>query len=257
MRVTSLHDYCDSYEHVKMSRDDRGILEVTFHSGGSDLIWNLEAHEDIAAAWHDIARDPLNRVIIVTGAGDSFIHEGGIYSPDGNWVTPEKWHRIHTVGRRLVMGHLDIEVPMIAAVNGPATKHSEQALLCDIVIASEDAVFADHAHFDHGVVPGDGIHVIWPFLIGLNRARYMLLTGQEFTAREAHDLGVVNEVVPKSAVLARARELAAMLSGKPSVALRSTRMVLVHELRKQMSDGVDLGLMTEGMAGMDFWPTHG
>jgi enoyl-CoA hydratase/carnithine racemase len=146
---------------------------------------------------------------------------------------------------------------MIAAVNGPATKHSEQALLCDIVIASDDAVFADHAHFDHGVVPGDGIHVIWPFLIGLNRARYMLLTGQEFTAREAQDLGVVNEVVPKNAVLARARELAAMLSEKPSVALRSTRMLLVHELRKQMSDGVDLGLMTEGMAGMDFWPSHG
>jgi enoyl-CoA hydratase/carnithine racemase len=254
--TTSFDEYRNRYAHVQMTRDDKGILEVTFHSDGSDLLWSLAAHEDIAAGWEDIARDPLNRVVIVTGAGNSFIHEGGIYAPDGNWVTPEAWQRVHHVGRRLVMGHLNIEVPMIAAVNGPATKHSEQALLCDVVLCSEDAIFADHAHFDHGVVPGDGIQVIWPALIGLNRARYMLLTGQEFTAHQALELGVVNEVLPKESVLSRAREIAAMLADKPSVTLRSTRALLVHELRKQMSDGVDLGLMTEGIAAMDYWPSH-
>ncbi|MGX7681287.1 enoyl-CoA hydratase/isomerase family protein [Jatrophihabitans sp. DSM 45814] len=254
MAPVHLDQYVDKFEHVRLARDEHGILEVTFHTAGSDLVWGLVAHEEIAEAWDSIARDSDNRVVIVTGAGESFISEGGIFSGSGNWITPEGWKRVHTVGRRMVMSHLDIEVPMIAAVNGPATIHSEQALLCDIVIASDDALFADRVHFVHGVVPGDGIQVIWPHLIGLNRGRYMMLMGQEFSAKEAKELGVVNEVVPKGNVLARAREIAQILAAKPTVALRSTRMLLVSELRKSMSDGVDLGLMAEGIAGMQHWP---
>ena len=82
-------------------------------------------------------------------------------------------------GRMLVENVLAVDVPMISAVNGPCNIHSEVPLLGDIVLASEDAYFQDLAHFPRGLVPGDGQHVLWPLLVGRNRARYMLLDGQE------------------------------------------------------------------------------
>lgn len=85
---------------------------------------------------------------------------------------------------------------MIAAVNGPCTVHSELAVLSDITLASETAVFADEAHVRSGMVCGDGVHVVWQEVLGSNRGRYFLLTGQEVLAAEAKDLGVVNEILP-------------------------------------------------------------
>ena len=78
---------------------------------------------------------------------------------------------------------------MIAAVNGPALIHAELAVLCDIVIASENAEFQDAPHFPNGVVPGDGVHVVWPLVLGANRGRYFLLTGQKLRAKQALDSG--------------------------------------------------------------------
>ena len=69
-------------------------------------------------------------------------------------------------GRMLIENVLAVDVPMISAVNGPCNIHSEVPLLGDIVLASEDAYFQDLAHFPRGMVPGDGQHVIWPWLVG-------------------------------------------------------------------------------------------
>ena len=100
--------------------------------------------------------------------------------------------------QRLVHALLDIEVPMIAAVNGPAKRHADLALMCDIVIAADDVTFEDTAHFTNGsIVPGDGINVVYTLLLGLNRARYLMLTGQVLTAKEAKDLGLVAELMPR------------------------------------------------------------
>src|SRR4029079_12622262 len=100
---------------------------------------------------------------------------------------------------------LDVDVPMISAVNGPCNIHSEVALMGDIVLASEDAYFQDLSHFPRGMVPGDGQPVIWSFLAGHNRARYFLITGMKLSAHEAHDWGVVNEVLPKDELVDRPR----------------------------------------------------
>ena len=104
---------------------------------------------------------------------------------------------------------------MIAAINGPALRHSELPLLCDIVLASETAEFQDSAHFPTGLVPGDGMHIVYPLLLGPNRGRYFLLTGQSIPARQAQELGLVGEVLPKDKVLARAWELAEQLAKNP------------------------------------------
>ena len=61
----------------------------------------------------------------------------------------------------------------------------DRGLLCDIVLASDDAVFQDAPHYPEGLVPGDGVHVLWPLLLGMNRGRYFLLTGEKLSAKQA------------------------------------------------------------------------
>ena len=74
------------------------------------------------------------------------------------------------------MNILDIKVPLIAAVNGPVRLHSEYILLADIVLATPSAVFQDKPHFEFGIVPGDGVNLLWPEVIGSVRGRYFILT---------------------------------------------------------------------------------
>ena len=93
-------------------------------------------------------------------------------------------------------------MPVIAAVNGPALVHSEYILTCDIVLASETAVFQDMPHLNFRLVPGDGVHVLWPHVLGPVRGRYFLMTQQKIAAEEALRLGVVNEVLPHDALMA-------------------------------------------------------
>jgi enoyl-CoA hydratase/carnithine racemase len=95
------------------------------------------------------------------------------------------------------------------------------------------------------------VQVIWPLLLGPNRGRYFLLTGQEIDAREALTLGVVGEVVPHAAVLARALELAREFAARPLLTLRYSRVALTQELRRAMEDGLGYGLALEGHSALD------
>jgi len=127
-------------------------------------------------------------------------------------------------------------------------------MLGDIVLASEDAYFQDLPHFPRGMVPGDGQHVIWPALIGRNRARYMLLTGQKLSARQAMEWGAVNEVLPKDRLLDRAWELARELVKRPPLVLRYTRRLFTQDLQRAFLDEQSHGLALEAYAQLQFFP---
>lgn len=135
-------------------------------------------------------------------------------------MSPATWDVIYREGRSLLNNLLAIEVPVIAAVNGPAFIHAELAVLADIVLASDTAIFADKAHGIAGVVPGDGVHTIWPMLLGPNRGRYFLLTGQEIGAQEALTLGIVGDVLAPERLLNRAWEHARSIAARPALAMR-------------------------------------
>ena len=136
---------------------------------------------------------------------------------------------------------------MIAAVNGPALRHSELPLLSDIVLATPNAAFQDSGHFRSGLTPGDGMHIIYPLLLGINRGRYFLLTGQRLDAARAQELGLVAEVLPPGELLPRAWALARELAEQPRLALRYSRALLTHRLKGELHELLGYGLALEGL----------
>ena len=246
-----LTDYAAKYHGINFTRDDTGVLEMTIHTRGGPAKWGTSLkslHAELGQAFLDIARDGENRLVILTGTGESFIAGMDAEEPYPEPSLSAMWPRIHDEGLALLGNLLAVPVPMIAAVNGPALIHAELAVLCDIVLAADSAEFADLAHVPGGAVPGDGVHTVWPMLLGPNRGRYFLLTGQRIGAEEAKRLGVVGEVLAPAELLPRARELAAQLARLPTMVLRHTRAVLARELRRRMFDELANGLAHEGLA---------
>ena len=265
---TRFMEYKDRYPNYRFELSEEGILLMQCHTNGGSLVWDWKAHDDMSDAFADVAGDREIKVLIHTGTGENYNADWGRL-PNGEW--PEKpvynlmpgvrgLHKLDEkawYGRMLVENVLGVDVPMISAVNGPCNIHSEVPLLGDIVLASDDAYFQDLAHFPRGMVPGDGQHVIWPWLVGRNRGRYMLLTGKKLSAQEALEWGAIAEVHPKDKVLDRAWELARELAKRPPLVLRYTRQLFTQELKRVFLNELGHGLARETYAQQAFFPFGG
>jgi len=241
--------YRDSFPNARLNRSKSGVLEVALHTDGGTLVFNGHTHEQFVDLFHAIGSDPDNRVVILTGSGDAFMET---ISPEGfDFFTPQGYDKIYHEGRKVLMNILDIEAPLIAAVNGPARLHSEYILLADIVLATPSTVFQDKPHFEFGIVPGDGVHLLWQEVIGSVRGRYFILTRQELDAETAKAWGAVNEIVPANELIPRARELAEGLAKLPPLTTKYTRIALTQKLRRIIDEGVTLGLALEGISAAD------
>ncbi len=261
-------EYKDRYPNYQFELDDDGILLMRCHTDGGSLVWDWKSHDDMADAFSDVAGDREIKVLIHTGTGENYNADWGrlpngelpkepVYDVmpgvKGLYKLDEKaWYNRH-----LQLNVMEVDVPMISVVNGPCNIHSEVPLMGDIVLASEDAWFQDVSHFPRGMVPGDGQHVIWSFLVGHNRARYFLLTGKKLAAREAMEWGAVNEVLPKDQLLDRAYELARELVKRPPMVLRYTRQLFTQNLKRAFLDELGHGLARETYAQQEFFPFGG
>ncbi|HEY7105822.1 MAG TPA: enoyl-CoA hydratase/isomerase family protein [Acidimicrobiia bacterium] len=254
---TRFEDYRDRYACARLEKSDEQILLVTLHTDDGEFVWDMAAHDDVAALFSDIAGDRDLTAVILTGSGVNFMDHFGAAEPGRELpvhqdLGAERLDDVGWTGTQLFLNLLDVQVPMIAAVHGACTVHAELPVMCDLVLASDDACFQDSVHFARGVVPGDGSQIVWPMVLGRNRGRYFLLTGQKLTAQEAMAYGAVNEVVPRDGLLARAWELARELALRPPLTLRLTRSVLVQELRRAAADDLALGVYEELYAMRNF-----
>lgn len=247
--MSRFETYRNAFPHARLTRSADGVLETMLHTDGDTLVFDGHTHEEFVDLFHQIGQDADNRVVILTGAGEAFIDR---IDPAGfDFFTPRGYDKIYREGKKVLANLLDIPVPVIAAVNGPTTVHSEYVLLCDIVIATPDTVFQDKPHFGFGIVPGDGIHSLWPHAIGSIRGRYFVLTQQTLNAEEAKALGVVNEIVTRERLLPRAREIAAGIAKLPPLTASYTRVAITQPLRRLIDESVGYGLALEGISAAD------
>lgn len=247
--MTKFADYQHSFPNARLTRSDRGVLEIVLHTDGGKLVFNGHTHEQFVDLFHAVGEDRDTRVVILTGSGDAFMDT---IDPDGfDFFTPMGYDKILREGRKVLSNILDVEVPMIAALNGPVLLHSEYVLLADILLATPDTVFQDKPHFDFGIVPGDGVNLLWPEVIGSVRGRYFVLTRQLLDAQTAKEYGAINEIVPADRLLARAHELAEQLAALPPLTSRYTRIALTQKLRRIVDEGAGYGLALEGISAAD------
>lgn len=226
--------YSEKYKEIMLMTRRNGILEVRMHTDGGPLKFSWKVHSMWSQAWIDIGRDPENEVLILTGTGDRWLDA----NPEvwkklfREWTPDDKLKMYHESLRLLENLIFCIDIPTIAAINGPGT-HCEIGTLCDITICTEDADFFD-PHFLGGTPPGDGMALTLQRTIGIKRAAYYAYTGQKIDGKTALELGIVNEVLPREKLQARAWELAEMMMERSRGARMLTHSILSRPWKRAL-----------------------
>jgi enoyl-CoA hydratase/carnithine racemase len=244
--ATESPEYFSRYPRVAMSRTGDGVLTVRLHLDEGPITFSLPTYQQLVQAFTDIGADPQNRVVVLTGTGDAFIGGADLGDPTESF-TPEGFDAYYWHGSRLSQRLLDIQAPIVCAMNGRAVIHTEMPLLCDVLIAADDAYFEDTGHLPGGIVAGDGVQTVWEAVLGPMQMRHFIWLRQKITAARLHELGVVAELHPRAAVLERAQAIAAELAKQPTLNLRYTALALKHRFKQLFAEQVPLGMALEGI----------
>jgi enoyl-CoA hydratase/carnithine racemase len=232
------------------TEEEGGVATLTLDRPEHGNAVDDAMHSELTTVFADVRRDEAVRVVVLTGAGRSFC-VGGDSSPTRTFTTLTGLTPIQEA-RLIVETLLDLEKPVIAAVTGDALGLGAiLATLADVAFVSADTRIGDR-HVLGGVTAGNGSAALWPVLVGLTRAKYLVLNGEVLTGRQAVDLGLAHEVVDDP--LAAARELAARWADLPPFALQSTKSVLNTHLKEAAARALGYGLALEeqAMAGPEF-----
>lgn len=186
-----------------------------------------------------LAEDPAARVAILTGAGRAFSAGGDMTHFVKTLEDTDFARAVQENARRTIHGFIDVPIPIIAAVNGPAVGWGATlATLCDVVLMSEKSFMAE-PHINIGLVVGDGISVAWPLYMSLLRAKELIFTGDRISPQQAVEFGLANRVVAPDKLMEEARALAEKLLKQPAQALRETKKLMnlhLHRSAAQMLD---------------------
>lgn len=227
------------------------VVTLTLNSPGTrNVLTGNTAPQDFVDACARINADASVRVVILTGAGTAFSAGGDLkdmqnmfdYSPS----ELRDWYR--TGVQRLAMAVYNLEVPAIAAVNGPAIGAGcDLTTMCDIRIASEKAVFAE-SFVKVGLIPGDGGAWLLPRVVGKSMAAEMSFTGRTLDAQEALKVGLVSRVVPHDELLPQARALAGQIAANPGGALRMAKKLLREGERLDFAPLLEMSASLQALA---------
>ena len=208
---------------------------------------NPQMHTELEELFAEITADDAINAIVLTGAGRAFCAGGDIRGMDSR--AREGAQRIPLrSAKRLVQNMLEVEQPIIGAINGDAVGlGATLALFCDVIIADEKARFGD-THIKVGLVAGDGGAVIWPLLVGIARAKELLMTGDLINAMEAERIGLINRVVPAGQAYPAGLTLAKRLAAGPTRAIRWTKLSLNKRLKDEVNLVLDASLAVETLS---------
>lgn len=210
------------------------------------------AVDEFVEACAAITADTSVRAVIVTGAGTTFCSGGNVKNMrryDQDNIDPAAIREEYRRGiQRLPLALFNLDVPTIAAVNGPAIGAGcDLTCMCDIRMAAESAKFAE-SFIKLGLVPGDGGAWLLPRIVGMSKAAEMSFTGEMLDARQALACGLVSSVVPDSQLMASAMALAQRIAANPGSALRMTKRLLREGQQASLDSLLKLSAAFQAMA---------
>ncbi|MBS7742669.1 MULTISPECIES: enoyl-CoA hydratase-related protein [unclassified Chelatococcus] len=214
-----------SFETVLYEIAD-GVGTITLNRPDALNATNDTLYRELSGLIGDIAADRGVGAVVLTGAGRGFCAGADVKSmnPDAKLLDRRARHR--WILRDILQPLIALEKPVIAAVNGPAVGAGFNiALACDIVIASEKAVFSQ-IFTRLALVPDLGGLYLLTRVVGLNKAKELCFTAKKVTAEEGHKLGFVNHVVPHEELMPRAQALAAEMAAGPPTSIAMIKTLL-------------------------------
>lgn len=222
----------DTMSDILLRSDDEGVITLTINRPDQrNPISSQDMVDALCQALENADADFSAKVVILTGAGSAFSTGGNIHSmqPGGGLVDSSAIRTRHNYRngiQRLPLLFERLEIPVLAAVNGPAIGAGcDLACMCDIRIASTEAKFAE-SFVKLGIVPGDGGAWLLPRVVGFSKACEMAFTGDLINARQALACGLVSQVVEPEALMATTRELARRIASNPGHAVRMTKRLM-------------------------------
>jgi enoyl-CoA hydratase/carnithine racemase len=240
----------DKYEFIKVEVTGNGIGLVTMNDPDKLNSIGPEQHRELEDIWLDLARDESIRVIVLTGAGRAFSAGGDVKrmaARAGTEFGLEYALRVPQNTLRLFEHMLLVPQPIIAAVNGDAIGLGlTVALFSDMSLVADDARLGD-THIKVGLVAGDGGAVIWPLLVGPQRAKEFLMRGKLLKGAEAAAMNLVNYAYPKDEVLAEAIKVAEEIAAQPVWAVRWSKAAVNKLLKSQLNQVLELSIAYESL----------
>ena len=230
---------------IKLERDG-AIAHVTLNRPAQLNAINRPMLEDLSRACEAIEGDRSIKVVTLAGEGRAFCAGADLRTVQEISPDPQKWEAFTRLWHRTFNRIEALPVPVVAGVHGMALAGGlELTMVADLVMADEEARLGDqHANF--GLVAGGGGSQRLPRLIGLRRAKELMLLGHWLSAREALEWGLINRVVPTGQVREKLNELAAQLAALSGSANRTVKMLANRGLDLPLADGLELEIRAVG-----------
>ncbi|MCE2913379.1 MAG: enoyl-CoA hydratase/isomerase family protein [Pseudomonadota bacterium] len=234
----------EGYQHLRFERASR-VLRIVMNRPEVKNAANVRMHNELSRVFADAGRDAASDIVVLTGAGDAFSSGGDIRAMRDKIADRTLWNDTVDEARALFYSILDLDKPLIARINGAATGlGATLAVYADISVAADTAVIGD-PHVKVGLVAGDGGALMWPMLIGFQKAKELLFLGDNVPAAEAARLGLITHAVPAAELDARIDALVERLLKLPPFALRGTKRAINHTLRQLALATFEYGVSLE------------
>jgi enoyl-CoA hydratase len=229
---------------ISVERDGHLLIVTIDHPESSLNAVDEALHHDLAELFRTLKQEGDARAILLTGAGRAFSAGG-----DMGWFPelrdPARMNSLRREAKQIIWVQLDVEVPIVCALNGPAVGLGASiALLCDVIVMAENASIID-PHVQVGLVAGDGGAAIWPLLIGPLAAKRHLMLGEPLRPDDALRLGLVSEVCGDDEVAARGLAWAHRLAAQAPLAVQGTKIAVNQQVKQALLTSFDVSTALE------------
>ncbi len=233
-----------SYKALRIERIGAVLRVAIAHPSSALNAVDDLLHGELTRVFRELKREDEARAILLTGQGRAF-SAGGSFDWFPTLGDLQKLEHLRRDAKQMIWDLLDVELPIVAALNGPAIGlGASLALLCDAIFMADSATLAD-PHVRVGIVAGDGGCAIWPLLVGPARAKQYLLTGDAVSAVEAERIGLVNRVVPAADLEREALAFAARLAAGAPLAVRYTKQAVNKLVKDALNTAFDTSTALE------------